>query len=70
MLLVPGHPTDNILRSLDYDPSKPNSMAWEDNRDEMETVDTVADLIDRAVLPLSHLVVGKLVYVRDTASLW
>jgi hypothetical protein len=69
-MALKGHPTDNILRSLNYDPSKPNSMAWEDNRDSMETVSAEADLYNPAVLPPSHLAVGKLVYVRATGQLW
>jgi hypothetical protein len=63
-MLLPGHPTDNIRRALQYDPSAPNVVAWEDSRDDPETVGTVADLSNRLVLPLSHLGVGKLVYVR------
>ena len=61
-----------IRQQLTFNPEKAfgQFIEWEDARPEMGMVDTLADLSDRALLPQSFLVLGKLVYVRLEMKLY
>jgi microcystin-dependent protein len=68
--LLPRPTRSDILQALVVDPATPGLVTWEDFRDRTETVAAEADLSNRATMPLSHMKVGKLVYSRDTGTLW
>jgi len=69
---IPHHNADNVRKRIVYDPVLPYDlrMSWHDDRMTMGTVDTIADLSNRTLLPISHIIPGKLVYVRATGTIY
>ena len=61
-----------MLSKLVYDPQNAahQKLEWADARGDFEVVEQEADLLDRTILPQSHLVAGKLVYVKSTGIIF
>lgn len=62
-----------IMQTLVWNPGTStvvNPAVWVDAREQPGVVDVPADLLDRGKLPLSHLVSGKLVYVKSEGMLY
>jgi hypothetical protein len=67
--ILAQNPMGNVLTALEYNPAT-GRVEWRDITHIPFTVDTQADLSNRGVLPVSHLTTGKLVFVRDTGTLY
>lgn len=69
--MIPPPRTD-ILQRLQFDPEEPanEKLIWRDARTDVEVVQDIVDLNNRALLPLSHLTAGKLVYVRSSGQIY
>lgn len=69
---VPHHNNGVIRQRMVYDPVQPfaNRISWTDDRMTMATVDSLADLSNRNILPLEHIAPGKLVFVRTVGTIY
>ena len=70
ILDTPSH--HDYLQAQVFDPEMPagHQLHWFDMRSSMEVVPSISDLSDRAVLPASHMVRGKLVYVHGVGRIY